>query len=221
MAGVGTAPAGAGGAGAPGATAGQGGELPSTSGGAGGEASGGEGGASGNDGAGGTDAEPPLFEDDFDAEQLETASAYSVNYVEFARWNVASGSVDVTVLPNGFIDSPGAYGAGQLARSVVVDLNGSTAQSGTLETKSALTFLPGVTYTLRYVLGNARNQTNAVTVSITGLVAETRTQNSVTSFTAYETTFTPLNPVTAKLVFASAGGADDDGLLLDSVSIRR
>lgn len=219
-AGAGAAMPEAGGAGAPASTAGQGGELPGASGG-GGEVSGGASGASGAAGVGGAEADPPVFDDGFDGEQLEIGGVYSVNYVEFAQWDVASGSVDVTTLPNGFIDSPGGYGAGQLAEGVVVDLNGSTTQNGTLETKTALTFLPGVNYTLRYVLGNARNQTNAVTVSITGLVSETRTQNSVTSFTAYETTFKPLSQVTAKLVFESVGGGDDDGLLLDNVSIRR
>lgn len=210
-----------GGAGSPGTTAGQGGELPGVGGGAGGDMRGGESGAAGAAGAGGAEADPPVFADDFDAEQLQTGGAYSANYVEFSQWNVGSGSVDTTVLPNGFIESPGGYGPGQLARGVVVDLNGSSLQNGTLETKAALTFLPGVAYTLSYALGNAKNQTNAVTVSITGLVSETRTQNSVTTFTAYETTFTPVEKVTAKLVFASAGGGDDDGLLLDNVSIRR
>ncbi len=218
-AGAGATLPGNGGAGAPTAGAGLGGEGPTDFGGMGGDANAGQGGAAGASGAGGNGPEPPLFADDFNGEQLEVASLYSVNYVEFAQWDVASGSVDVTVLPNGFIDSPGGYGAGQLASGVVVDLNGSTLQNGTLQTKDALTFEPGVAYTLRYVLGNARNQTNAVTVTIAGLVSETRTQNSVTAFTAYQTSFTPVTQVTTKLVFASAGGGDDDGLLLDNVSL--
>jgi hypothetical protein len=178
-------------------------------------------GAAGAAGAGGDEGPPALFADDFDAEQLESAGTFSANYVEFARWDVAFGSVDVTVLPNGSVDDPGGYGPGELAGGVVVDLNGSTLQSGRLETKASLTFLPGVEYTLRYVLGNARNQTNTVTVSIAGLVSETRTRSSVTPFMAYETSFIPDEKVVAKLVFTSVGGADDDGLLLDEVSIRR
>jgi hypothetical protein len=104
---------------------------------------------------------------------------------------------------------------------VLVDLNGTTSQSGTLETKAALTFLPGVRYTLRYVLGSTRNQSNAVTVSIAGLVSVTHTQSGISPFAAYETSFTPLAKLSAKLVFTSEGGADNDGLLLDEVSIRR
>jgi hypothetical protein len=189
-------------------------------GGAGGDGGANNAGEAGASGGGGDSSLPTLFADDFDAEHLEAAGLYTANYVEFGAWDVASGSVDVTVLPNGFIASPGGYGASQLARGVVVDLNGSTQQDGVLTTKSALTFEAGVTYTLRYVLGNAKNQTNAVTVSIAGLLSETRTQVSVQAFTPYESTFTPVAPVVAPLVFSSAGGADDDGLLLDSVSIR-
>jgi hypothetical protein len=221
-AGEGGAPLGAGGVAAPTAGAEQGGEPMVPGGGAGGEAGTGESGAGGAAGAGGAGPEPPLFADDFDSESLqEGGGLYSTNYVEFSRWDVASGSVDVTVLPNDTLESPGGYGGAGPARGVVVDLNGSTLQDGTLETKAALTFAAGETYTLRYVLGNARNRKNAVTVSIASLVSETRTQNTITPFTVYEATFTPLVAVTAKLVFESAGGGDDDGLLLDEVSIRR
>lgn len=185
----------------------------------------GEGGASqageaGAAGAGGESSAPRLFADDFDSEQLESGGLYTVNYVEFSAWEVTGGSVDVTLLPNGFIESPGGYGVGQAASGVVVDMNGSTLQSGVLATKAPLVFEAGVTYTLRYVLGNARNQINAVTVSIAGLVLETRTQTTVQAFTAYESTFTPVADVQARLTFTSVGGGDDDGLLLDSVSIR-
>lgn len=183
----------------------------------GGATSGGEAGAAG---AGGDGSLSTLFADGFDTEQLEVSGLYTTNYVEFAAWDVTSGSVDVTLLPNGFIDSPGGYGAGQPASGVVVDLNGSTQQSGVLSTKSALTFQAGVTYLLRYALGNAKNQTNAVTVSIAGLLSETRMLVSVHPFTVYESTFKPVSTVVAPLVFTSTGGADDDGLLLDSVSIR-
>jgi hypothetical protein len=220
-AGEGGAPLGAGGMRLPPGGVEQGGEPMLPGGGAGGEVGTGESGAGGAAGAGGAGPEPPLFSDDFDSESLlEGGGLYSTNYVEFSRWDVASGSVDVTVLPNGTIVSPGGYGGSNLARGVVVDLNGSTLQNGTLETKEALTFAANATYTLRYVLGNARNRKNAVTVSIAGLVSETRTQNTITPFTVYEATFTPLTDVTAKLVFASVGGGDDDGLLLDEVSIR-
>lgn len=218
-AGVGATTPGAGGAGAPSAGAGLGGEPSVPPGGAGGDAYAGEGGAGGDAGAGGASAEPPLFADDFDAEALQSGGVYSTNYVEFAAWDVTSGSVDVTVLPNGFIDSPGGYGAGQPASGVVVDLNGSTLQNGVLETKAAITFQPAVEYTLRYALGNAKNQTNSVSVTIPGLVSETRTQMGATAFTVYESKFTPPAAITAKLTFTSSGGGDDDGLLLDSVSI--
>lgn len=197
-----------------------GGTGPEPVGGASGEGGVSNAGEAGAAGTGGDSALPTLFADDFDAEQLETAGQYSANYVEFAAWDVEGGSVDVTVLPNGFIASPGGYGVGQVASGVVVDLNGSTQQSGVLTTKSALTFEAGVKYTLRYALGNAKNQTNAVTVSIAGLLSETRTQVSVQAFTRYESTFTPVAQVVAPLVFTSAGASDDDGLLLDNVSIR-
>ncbi len=188
-------------------------------GGASGEGTGGraEAGASGDGGA----PSEPLFEDTFDSEMLETPELYSFNYVEFARWNVSSGSVDVTVLPNGYIDSPGGYGAGKPASGIVVDLNGSTNQDGTLETKQPLSFEGGVTYTLRYSLGNARNQSNSVSVSIAGLVTEMHTMTTVSPFTVYEVRFTPAVNASATLLFQSHGGADADGLLLDRVSIAR
>jgi hypothetical protein len=159
-----------------------------------------------------------LFQDDFDGETSDS-SVGAENYTGFAKWDVTSGSVDITVLPNPFIASPGGYGAGLAANGFVVDLNGSTNADGTLATKNALNFSAGLHYTLRYALGNARAQSNSVTVTIAGLVNEMRTQSTTNPFTAYQTSFTPASDVSAKLVFASQGGNDLDGLLLDSVSI--
>lgn len=220
-----------------GAPLGNGGELPVA--GEGGVAEGGtatagaahdpEGGASGDHnggqagdgpGGGGSDGgELVLFADSFDDETLETQGQYTANYVEFAHWDVSSGTVDVTVLPNGSIASPGRYGAGLPGERVVVDLNGSSNQDGTLETKQPVGLVAGVTYTLRYSLANAKNQTNSVTVSLGDWVHETRGFNAITPFTVYQTAFTPVTTASAKLVFESQGGSDGDGLLLDNVSI--
>jgi hypothetical protein len=160
-----------------------------------------------------------LFQDTFDGETLLTPGLYSLDYTGFAQWNVIGNSVDITVLPNGFIVSPGNYGPGQAASSIVVDLNGSQALPGTIETKSSFTFVAGGTYTLHYAFGNARAQSNSALVEIPGLVSETRTQSTTNAFTSYSTTFVPATTTTAKLRFTSLGGNDQDGLLLDNVSI--
>lgn len=194
------------------------GAAPQVQGGASGDHSGGGAGEA-LGGTGGAADEPPLFADSFEGETLETQGLYTTNYVEFAQWDASSGTVDVTVLPNGFIDSPGNYGPGRAGEGIVVDLNGSTNQDGKLETKQPLSLAAGVSYTLRYSLANAKNQTNAVTVRLGNVVLETRSLSAISEFTRYQTTFTPTDELSAKLVFESLGGGDSDGLLLDNVSL--
>ncbi len=187
----------------------------------GGETAGGGGGSTGTAGEGGAGVSASVFYDDFDGEVLLTDQLYTVNHLAFQQWIVASGSVDITVLPNGFIDSPGGYGPAEPADSVVVDLNGSTNEAGIIESKLELEFTAGVSYTLSYSLGNARPERNSVLISIPGLVAQTRSHPlpSTAAFTTYQETFTPAITVVAKLRFTSQGDADNDGLLLDNVSI--
>jgi hypothetical protein len=185
--------------------------------GAGGGASG-EAASGGEAGAGAFTVPASGFEDDFEAE-LQTDELYSIDHPDFEQWNVVSGSLDVTRLPNEFIESPGGYGSGPPAAGAVVDLNGSSSQEGVLETKHELEFLAGVNYTLRYALGNARAEANSMTVSIPGLLSRTRSHDTVAAFASYEETFKPVTTLTARLRFTSHGNADFDGLLLDHVSI--
>jgi hypothetical protein len=132
---------------------------------------------------------------------------------------VVAGNVDITVLPNGFIEQPGGYGFGEPASGTVVDLNGSSNELGILESKVELELEANVSYTLTYSLGNARPETNVVTVSIAGLVSATHSQPTTAAFVKHRQTFMPATTVLAKLRFESQGNADQDGLLLDDVSI--
>lgn len=76
------------------------------------------------------------FSDDFEGESL------SINYSSFAKWNVTDGSVD-TVGPG---DSFGLTCQGS---AVCVDLDGTTTDAGTLQTKDS--FAAG-TYQLSFDL---------------------------------------------------------------------
>jgi hypothetical protein len=215
-------------------TAGEGGGPASVLGGAGGQtaASGGEpaAGSAGDaaagvagESSGGAGGAPVLaadgFVEDFDDELPPAGEQYVASYIDFARWTVSTGSVDITLLPNAFIADPGGYGPSLAADGTVVDLNGSTSELGGIETTEPLLFAAGVTYTLSYALGNARPESNSVQVSIPGLLTQMRTQATITAFTDYQDTFTPAVDVIAKLSFVSQGSGDQDGLLVDSVSI--
>jgi hypothetical protein len=175
--------------------------------------------AAGAAGVAGEASESAFFHDDFESEALQTGELYTFNHLSFEQWNVVAGNVDITVLPNGYIDHHGGYGSGEPASGTVVDLNGSSNELGVLESKLELELQANLSYTLSYSLGNARPETNVVLVSLSGLVSATHSQPTTAAFTKYQQTFTPVTTVLAKLRFESQGNADQDGLLLDNVTI--
>lgn len=145
-----------------------------------------------------------LIQDNFDVETL------GLNYNSFANWNVTDGTVDL--IGNGgvfdLIPGNGRY----------VDLDGSTANSGILASKTAFNFNAGDVVNLVFDLaGDQRNNgLNSVTVTLGSLFNETFTLPSNQGFTTFTRTINVTSATTANLAFAGAGG-DNIGLLLDDV----
>ncbi|HIK06056.1 MAG TPA: PEP-CTERM sorting domain-containing protein [Trichormus sp. M33_DOE_039] len=145
-----------------------------------------------------------LIQDNFDVETL------GLNYNSFANWNVTDGTVDLIGNPNFFDLIPG--------NGRYVDLDGSTANSGILASKTAFNFNAGDVVNLVFDLaGNRRDgQSDSVTVSLGSLFNETFTLASNQGFTTFTRTINVTSATTANLAFAGAGG-DNIGLLLDDV----
>ena len=85
-----------------------------------------------------------VFTDNFDA---DNGGATALNYGGFANWNVIGGTVDIV--------KGGDYGIA--CAGSCVDLDGSTSQSGTIETKQAFGFTSGNLLDISFdVTGNQR-----------------------------------------------------------------
>lgn len=162
-----------------------------------------------------------VFADDFEGETIANGK-YQFNYTTFTHWNVTSGNVDLIAFPNELLQSPGGYGPGEPASGVTVDLNGSNANPGVLETKDTFTFYAGVSYELGYSLGSPYTETNGVRVEVVGGVfTQEVSQTGILPYTEYSQTFVPETTTTARLRFVSLGNNDNVGLVLDSVVLTR
>lgn len=132
-----------------------------------------------------------------DTFEEETAS---LNHDPFTNWTVTDGTVDV-------LDS--FFGPGN-----VVDLDGSSSQSGLFTTTEA--FAPG-TYTLKFDLaGSQRGDVNDVVVTL-GTYTTTLTRQGADPFSTEMAVVTLLTP--AHLSFYNPGD-DNVGALLDNVSVQ-
>jgi hypothetical protein len=149
-----------------------------------------------------------LFVDTFDSEN-DGANGKRL-YSTFAKWNIVEGSVDL-VGGNYFNMQPG--------NGLYVDLDGSSGNAGTMETKQEFTLAPG-TYELSFELaGNRRgNQQDVVTVSLGDVYSEEFSLPYQTPFQSYKRTIEVTSATTAKLVFEHSGG-DHVGMLLDDVKL--
>lgn len=148
-----------------------------------------------------------LFQDTFD---MENGGNVAGNTTTLNNFNVTDGTVDI--LGPGFFDFyPG--------NGLYLDLDGGTSNASTLESKTAFSFLSGVTYRLSFELGGStRGDTNTVNVSIGSLLSQSITLQSSDPLAVQSFLFTPASATSATLVFESLGG-DNLGLLLDDVKI--
>lgn len=147
-----------------------------------------------------------------------------LDYNSFINWNVTAGTVDLQ--GNGFFDAlPG--------NGLYVDLAGSGSPSnllGTIESKTAFTFTPGVNYRLSfYLAGNNRSPdtSQSVQVQIGGgaIVNQTIAIPDYTQpFTRYSINFNVLSATTGKISFQQLQAAPTiygnflDNVLLENIS---
>lgn len=99
-----------------------------------------------------------VFSDTFDGEAGGTTVT---NYTNFAKWDVAAGSVDLLRDPNQFgITCSGGAGS-------CVDLNGSSGQPGLIVTKQSFDYNAGDVITVSFDLsGSQRSATHGLVLGI-------------------------------------------------------
>lgn len=154
-------------------------------------------------------ADTVLFSDDFNSE------AIGLNYSGFANWDVVGGgTVDLIGVGSSWNYFP-AYGR-------YVDLDGSTSNPGTLQTKAAFTFASNLEYTLSFDLaGNQRTDvTDTVTVQIVagGVQLGQITVGRTDPFQTYTFSFFGNDLSGQKITFQNSG-SDNMGALLDNVTL--
>jgi hypothetical protein len=148
-----------------------------------------------------------LLSDNFDG---ENAGVGVLNYTALANFTVTSGAVDL--IGNGFFDFlPG--------NGLYLDMDGSTFVVGEI-TGSAFLLQPGVTYTLSIRLAGSQrgDGDNTVRVTFAG-VSSDFTLASATPFTTYDLNFTVAVPTSTSIVLTSLDPSDNQGLLLDQVTL--
>ncbi|MEH2422839.1 MAG: PEP-CTERM sorting domain-containing protein [Nostoc sp.] len=151
-----------------------------------------------------------LLQDDFNQENNGVGT---LNYNQFANFDVINGSVDL--IGNGFFDFlPG--------NGLYVDLDGSTFLAGTLQSKTTFNFQPGDIVNLSFQLaGNQRNaMIDPVTVTLGNLFNETFSLPPSQGFTTISRSFTVASATSATLNFRETG-TDNIGLLLDNVTLTK
>jgi RHS repeat-associated protein/uncharacterized repeat protein (TIGR01451 family) len=147
-----------------------------------------------------------LLYDPFDAENGGTGT---LNYNQFANWEVLSGTVDL--IGNGFYDEEAGQG-------LYVDMDGSTYDAGVLISKTDFTLTPGV-YTLQFNLGNYYGS-NAMEVRLGSVYREGFTRSQNFPFQTVTRTIVVEGATSGHLIFEHFGG-DRGGFLLDEVRLMR
>jgi hypothetical protein len=157
-----------------------------------------------------SNARADIFFDNFEEE-----APGGLNYDAFHNWTVSGGTVDV--IPATDLGLPASHG-------FVVDLDGSTAQAGIMES-NALTLAAG-SYTLSFDLaGSQRGDVNIVDVfvgtSASGgaFGSNTYTLDSGDPFSTFSIPFTVGTSTADGRIFFHNRGGDNVGALLDNVSV--
>jgi hypothetical protein len=149
-----------------------------------------------------------LFLDNFDT---ENGGAGVFNWTNFANWNVLAGCVDLH--GNGLYDV-------QPGNGLYVDLDGSCAAGGTIETKTAFALQPGNYVFEWFMAGNNRiSSSDTVNVSF-GTYAEQFVMQPRDQFKLFSKNISVTSPTNARIRFENLGG-DGRGALIDDVRVRR
>jgi hypothetical protein len=150
-----------------------------------------------------------LFVDDFDQEN-NGVGVY--NWTSFANWNVVDGCVDLH--GNGFHDV-------QPGRGLYVDLDGSCAQGGTIETKAEFTLEPGAYVLEFWIAGNHRiDAADTVIITLGSVYQEQMVMQRRDRFRLITRDISVPALTTARIRFQNLGG-DGRGGLIDLVRLRR
>jgi len=186
---------------------------PGTGGGTGG---GGSGGGSGSGGGGGevpTLPEIPpaaqIFTDDIDA---ENGGVGQLNYDAWANWNLVEGCVDL-------------HGPGSLnplpGNGVYIDMDGSCANAGTMETKTTFDLAVG-DYTLEFLIAGNNQEAGADTldVSVGSVMSERIVLDWQAPLALMSYDFSVGSDTSGKIRLEHLGG-DEQGVLIDAVRLRR
>lgn len=184
--------------------------------GTGGSGGGGTGGGSGSGGGGGevpTLPEIPpaaqIFTDDIDA---ENGGIGQQNYEAWANWNVVEGCVD--------LHGPGSINP-LSGIGVYIDMDGSCANAGTMETKTAFDMAAGE-YTLEFLMAGNNQEVGIDTldVSVGSVMSERIILDWQVPLTLRSFDFT-VGTATSGHIRMEHSGTDDNGILIDAVRLRR
>jgi hypothetical protein len=148
-----------------------------------------------------------LLKDTFDK---ENGGAGQLSYMRLEQWNVTKGSVDLIGKRSyDFYPRHGLY----------LDLDGTTSQAGTLESKKEFNLAAG-TYELRFDLGNnpGHSSPNTMEVRLGTAYKESFTRQGKVPLKTVIRTFSVATPTSGSLIFEHAGG-DNGGLVLDNVRL--
>jgi len=181
----------------------------------GGGATGG-GGGSGSGGGGGEvptlpDIPPAaqIFTDDIDA---ENGGVGQLNYDAWAHWSVVEGCVDL-------------HGPGSLnplpGNGVYIDMDGSCANAGTMETKTTFDLSVG-DYTLEFLMaGNSQAVgVDTLDVSVGSVMSERIILDWEAPLTLMSYDFSVSSGTSGRIRLEHLGG-DEQGILIDAVRLRR
>jgi hypothetical protein len=149
-----------------------------------------------------------LFSDNFDTENNGVGI---FNWTSFANWNVLGGCVDLH--GNGLFDV-------QPGNGLYVDLDGSCAAGGSIETKQSFTLAPG-NYIFEFFLSGNQRISGSDTVNVTmGSFQEQFVLQQKDRFELRTRNISVPTQTSVKIRFENLG-ADGRGGLVDLVRLRR
>lgn len=145
-----------------------------------------------------------LLQDDFDC---ENGGKPTLNYFNLAHWVITDGSVDL--IGNGSFDFlPG--------NGLYLDLDGSTFNAATMESRATFDLQPAAVYELRFTIaGSRRGDVNTMTVRLGDVYSERFTIPSDFPITTILREIPVAEATLGKLVFDHEGGDRLGILLLD------
>lgn len=153
-----------------------------------------------------------VFSENFDS------YGYALNWTGSGVWSVTAGTVDL--IGNG---TPYDFGFG-VAQGKYVDLDGK-GDPGVLSTNATFTLLPGVTYTLQFELAGNQKTDPTKSPSDTDTVRVTLGSFTTDIVVPWNQSFTMVtydilgDGSVASLSFENLEGGDNQGALLDNVSL--